>query len=457
MFEPLVPSHGCAWFRPLPMNNGAMGSVTGIASPKSQLPRQGTILEDTMSNGKQNSGPYPGGPGKPQNSDDTNRTTSTSFTGGTGASGLGGEVGKTISSIMNMDESIETFAKKVAYAGLHGATGEQGQLGSLDDAIKNVDSLSSLSKKFADQVDKIGSIETILKDFNECQTTLDLVLNKTNAVNAYFAYMQGTRLRKIQRLRGNETDWIKWIAGELPNLKKRSREKYMSLASVPGVENHLEYGVERLAEFGSFFSSKSKNDRDKMGSDPFSWYMKKFNVNMETSYDERREHIDAVLEVSKLERLGIELPLDVMRSFLRVQDPLTGEERKHLKKLNENDTNKPTEIVALLNKIIAKELERKHFIAGKNPPPADEEPKADGDQGTPGTGADGAPAVTGPNIEKQVFTLCKSLESATTPEGIKLDSSIDRHVLMRLKSFIDQLLEMDQATQSAQDTQDADA
>lgn len=152
--------------------------------------------------------------------------------------------------------------------------------------------------------------------------------------------------------------------------------------------------------------------------------------------------------------LGIEFPLDVMLSFLRVQDPLTGEERKHLKTLNEKDTNKPTEIVALLNKIIAKELERKNFISGTNPPPADEEPKADDDQGTSDSGTGDATAVTGPNIEKQVFTLCKSLESATTPEGIKLDSSVDRHVLMGLKSFIDQLLEMAQATQSAQDTQD---
>lgn len=397
-----------------------------------------------------------GGPGKPHNSDGNSSTSSTGctggmgFTGGTGASGLGGEVGKTISSIMDMDESIAAFAKKVAYAGLHGATGEQGQIGSLDDAIKNNDSLSSLSKKFSDQIDQMKEPDAILNDFNECQTTLDFVLNKTNAVNAYFAFMQGKRLLRLKALRtqDNNNDWTKWISAKLPNLKKRSREKYMNIAGVPMVETHLEYGVERLAEFGSFYASKSDEEQKTMKPDPFNKYLKKFNVRIGTTYDERREHIDAVLEVSKLERLGMEFPLEVMLSFLRVQDALTGDERKHLNKLYKEDPQKP---VDLFNRIISKELERKNLIAGTNPPPAEENSEEGNDQNTPDSGAGEATAVTGPNIEKQVFTLCKSLESATTPEGIKLDSSIDRHVLMRLKSFIDQLLEMNQDTQSAQD------
>lgn len=402
-----------------------------------------------MSQGNNQKTFNPGGPGKPQNSDDTKPTSSTSFTGGTGASGLGGEVGKAISSIMDMDESVETFAKKVVYAGLHGATGEQGQIGSLDEAIKNNNSLSSLSKKFSDQVDKIESIETILKDFNECQTTLDFVLNKTNAVNAYYAFMQGTRLRKIQRLRGNEKDWIKWIAEKLPNLKKRSREKYMSLASVPSVENHLEYGVERLAEYGSIYSSKSEDEKTAMGPDPFMDYMKKFNIPMNTTLEERKIHVDAAIEVTKLNTIGVEFDPEVMVSFLRVQDSLTGEERKHLKKLYQEDPQKP---VDLLNRIIAKELKRKNLIAGTDNPPAPEKPKAGGDQGTSGSGDGDATGMTGPNIEKQVITLCKSLESVTT-QGINLDSTVDRDTLVKLKGYIDKLLGMNQDTQSAQDTQ----
>jgi len=416
-----------------------------------------------MSNGKQNSGPHPGGPGKLQNSDDisytgfTGGTGGIGFTGGTGASGFGGGLGKTVSSIMDEEESVEDFARKVAGTGLYGATGGQGQHGSVEETVKDSNSLSALSKTFSDQVDKMDSIDAILQEFNKCQATLNIIENKTNAVNAYYAFMQGTRLLKLQRIRGNKKDWIQWIKEALPNLKKRTREKYMSLAFIPMVEMHLEHGVERLSEFGSFYASKNDKERDEMGSDPFSWYMKKFNVNMDTSDEKRREHVDSVLEVSKLERLGIECPLDVMTSFLRVQAPLTGAERKHLKSLNEKDKNKPAEIIALLNKIIAKELKREYFIAGTNPPPSDENPNAGNSQGTPDAEAGNAPAVMGPNIEKQVFTLCKSLESASTPQGIKLDSSINRGALMKLKGYIDKLLAMDQPPQSAKDTQNVQA
>ncbi|MBI4805528.1 MAG: hypothetical protein HY795_09860 [Desulfovibrio sp.] len=396
-----------------------------------------------------------GGPGKPHTSGDNSSTISSTggtggmgFTGATGASGFGGGLGREINSIMDEEESVDDFSRKVAGIGLYGSTGGEGQHGPLDKVPMNSSSLAAMGKLFSDKINKMDSIDAILQDFNTCQTKLELLLQKTNAVNAYYAFMQGTRLLKLQRIRGNKKDWIQWIKKELPTLGKRTREKYMSLASIPMVETHLEYGVERLAEFGSFYASKSDTEQNEMAPDPFSWYMKKFNFRIDSSYDERKEHVNGALEVSKLERLGMEFPLDVMLSFLRKHDALTGDERKHLIKLYKQDPQKP---VDLLNRIIAKELERKNLIAGTNPPPAEENSDASNDQNTPDSGAGEATAVTGPNIEKQVFTLCKSLESATTPEGIKLDSSIDRHVLMRLKSFIDQLLEMNQDTQSAQD------
>ncbi|WP_459934018.1 hypothetical protein [Fundidesulfovibrio butyratiphilus] len=402
-----------------------------------------------------------GGPGKPHNSDGNSSTSSTGgiggmgFSGGTGGSGFGGGLGREINSIMDEEESVEDFARKVVGTGLYGATGGEGQHGPIDKVQMNSSSLAAMGKLFSDKINKMDSIDAILQDFNTCQTNLDLVLQKTSAVNAFYAFMQGKRLLRIKALfiQDNNKDWQKWIPTKVL-LEKRTRQKYMSLASVPMVETHLEYGVERLAEFGSFFGSKNRDEKDAMGLDPFSWYMKKFNFRIDSSYDERKEHVNGALEVSKLERLGMEFPLDVMLSFLRKHDALTGDERKHLIKLYKQDPQKP---VDLLNRIIAKELERKNLIAGTNPPPAEENSDASNAQGTPSSGAGDATAVTGPNIEKQVFTLCKSLESATTPEGIKLDNSIDRNVLMRLKSFIDQLLEMDQATQSAQDTQNAAA
>lgn len=376
-----------------------------------------------------------GGPGRPQDSDDTSSTGGTGgmgYTGGSGASGFGGGLGKKVDSIMNIEEGVDTFARNVTGTGLYGATGGPGQHGPLDKVPMDNSSLAAMGKQFEDKINKMASIDDIVDDFHTCQTTLDLVLQKTNAVNALFAFMQGKRLLRIKALfiQGNNKDWQKWIPTKVPNLEKRTRQKYMNLASVPMVETHLEYGVERLAQFGSFYASKTKDEKTEMNPDPFRWYLEKFNVNMDTSYDERREYVDSVLEVGKLERMGLEFPLEVMTSFLRVQDPLTGDERKHLKKLGME------EAVKLLNRIIAKELKRKNLIAGTDSPPPSERNSKDASTDV------GAPLpVTGPNIEKQVVTLCKSLESITS-HGIKLDRTVDRDSLVKLKGYIEQLLEL---------------
>lgn len=395
-----------------------------------------------------NNGPT-GGVGGTGNTGDTGTpgiTENTDRAGGTGASGLGGEIGKAISSIMDMEEGIDTFAKKVAYAGLYGATGGEGQPGQIEEAIKDGNSLAELTKKFNAQVNGMDDAETILTDFNECQASLDLVLSKTNSVNAYFAFMQGKRLLRLQGLRsqqGASRDWVKWITIKLPNLKKRSREKYMALAAVPGVENHLAYGVERLAEFGVLYSSKSDEDKVVMGADPFNKYLEVWKINMDSSYEECKALIDAGLEVGKLNRMGVEFPLDVMVSFLRVEDPLTGEERRHLKKLYQDDPQGPIE---LLNRIIGKKLKRKNLIAGTDTPPPPETKAENSDDDSTDSSPD--KPLTGPNIDRMVVSLCRSLEPVAT-QAVKFDGSIDRDALAKLKAYIETLLAMPQQAEDA--------
>jgi len=396
-----------------------------------------------MSNSANNRGPLHGGPMYPEQKSTPTPPSTAGFTGGTGASGFGGEVGKAINSIMDMNESVEDFARNVAYAGLYGATGGMGGYDTLEETQKNVP-LVEMSKMFSGRIDKLKDTEEILKDFNECQGVFNLVMSKTNAVNAYFAFMQGKRLLKLQAIRINQNsrDWITWITAKLPNLKKRTREKYMSLAAVPGVENHFEYGVERLAEFGVIYSPKSDTDKNALGSDPFSNYLRSFNLEMGTSHDERKNYVDAVIEVSKLNRIEVDFPLDVMISFLRVQDPLTSEERKHLKKLYEEDPQKP---VDLLTQIIAKELNRKNFIAGTDTPSP--ETGASGDTQKASTDTSPDDSLTGPNIDRMVSTLCKSLKPVASNTA-KLEGKFDRDALVQLKVYIEQLLELPQDAQT---------
>ena len=144
------------------------------------------------------------------------------------------------------------------------------------------------------------------------------------------------------------------------------------------------------------------------------------------------------VQLTQLEHRGRRLNLHIAE----LQDPLTGEERKHLKKLNEQDKNKPSEVVNLLNRIIKKELKRKNLIAGTDTPPT---PVTTGSS-SEGTDADSTPK--GPNIDRLVVTLCKSLEPVTT-KGVKLDGAFDRQGMLLLKAYIDQMLAMPQESQDA--------
>lgn len=392
-----------------------------------------------------------GGPGKPHNSDGTSSTSSTGgtggmgFTGGTGASGFGGGLGGEISSILNIEEGVDTFAWKVAGTGLYGATGGVGQHGPLDETLKDSNSLSTMGKLFSDKINKIDSIDEILEDINQCQTTLDLVMNKTNAINAFYAFMQGKRLLRLKALRTEKkrSDWQTWIHAKLPNIKKRSREKYMNLANVPMVETHLEYGVERLAEFGSLYASKSDTEQKQMGLDPLKSYLEGEDFDLEeASYDERVLRFNAILEVKALNRLNLEFPLDVMVSFLRKETALTSKERKHLAKLGKE------EAVRLLESIIAGDLERKDFIGAPD----------NSDTSSQGSSADASSgnASSCPNIEQQVLTLYNSLESIAT-QGIKLDSTVDRDHLIKLRDYIDRLLTVGHDVQDVQSVQEVAA
>ncbi|MEL7640020.1 MAG: hypothetical protein AAGU21_10295 [Solidesulfovibrio sp.] len=392
-----------------------------------------------------------GGPGKPHNSDDTSSTSSTGgtggtgYTGGSGASGFGGGLGGKISSILDIEEGVDTFARNVAGTGLYGATGGQGQPGSIGNIPKDKQSLAALGQRFSDQVNKINSIDKIVEELNTCQTTLDLVLEKTNAVNAFYAFMQGKRLLRLKALRTEKqrSDWQTWIHAKLPNIKKRSREKYMNLANVPMVETHLEYGVERLAEFGSLYASKSDTEQKKMGLDPLKSYLEGEDFDLEeASYDERVLRFNAILEVKALNRLNLEFPLDVMVSFLRKQASLTPKERKHLVKLGKE------EAVKLLEWIIVGDLERKNFIgASDNSETSSQGSSADASSGN---------ASSGPNIEQQVLTLYNSLESIAT-QGIKLDTTVDRDHLIKLRDYIDRLLTVGHDVQDAQSVQEVAA
>jgi hypothetical protein len=129
----------------------------------------------------------------------------------------------------------------------------------------------------------IEEVQTLYSEFNVLQ-------DKANSFLAFHAFRIGLYLLKLQALRygQNLRDWSTWASRHLVFIKKRSREKYMNLASLPMVEEHLWLGIERLAAVGTHYSSLNDADRDVLGNDPISSLLKKQGFREDMTFEERK-------------------------------------------------------------------------------------------------------------------------------------------------------------------------
>lgn len=338
-------------------------------------------------------------------------------TGGTGGTGGPGNHSVTIESTMsyqdglkllnNPSQTVEEFARAATYQGLVGATGGVGQIPStvelaqaqhVSAAAMRATLVSEINAKI-DENAIIEELKTHCGEFNQLQ-------DKANSFLAFHAFRMGLNLSRLQNLRysKNYNDWTAWAEKNISFIKKRTREKYMSLASLPMVEEHLWLGIERLAAMGTFYNGLADTDRESLGSDPISSLLKKqgFSENMDD--DERKARADAIIEVLKLERLNVFIKPEVMEAFLAVQDPLTGDERKYLKKLaKEQGESAPSD---LLVKVTTYQVKRKDFIPQQDD---DAQTQQEGETSTTG-GQEEATQDFVPNVDALLVRARQSIK-----------------------------------------------
>ncbi len=378
------------------------------------------------------------------NSEDGNNVTGgqwdTGGTGGPGPSGYDNTNNATGNDIRKMNvpgQTIEDYAREIAYQGLIIATGGIGGIPtSVHEAqVQNV-TIKDMRKVLINTIGNMNSVEDLIDNLKKAHDEFLVVLDKANSQTAFNALPVGLYLLKLQAVRygENRRDWVAWANTRIKFISKRSREKYMSLASLPMVEEHLEYGVERLAEIGSHYAKLSDEERTLLGDDPVARLMEKKGLTDDIPFDERKAKLDAIIEVYKLERMKVYIPPETMEDFLDSYPPLTGDERKYLKKISQDDQTAPENH---LNRIIGKELKRSEFIpsAGDS---NDGLGEGESETASSSDQQESASLRSIPNIDKQLTTLSQSLKVYLRP-GAKVKGKVDvaavENLITELEAF----------------------
>jgi len=344
-------------------------------------------------------------------------TGGTGGTGGVGGTGGPGNHSVTIESTVsfqdglkflnNPGQTVEDFAKAAAYQGLVGATGGLGQIPQTVELAKEQKvSASTMRATLAAEIDSKSDESQLVEELKALYGEFTILQDKANSILAFHAFRMGLYLLRLQAIRYSKNlhDWTTHAALKVPFIKKRTREKYMSMAALPMVEEHLWLGIERLAAMGTFYNGLADTDRESLGSDPISSLLKKqgFSENMDD--DERKARADAIIEVLKLERLNVFIKPEVMGAFLAVQDPLTGEERKYLKKLaKEQGESAPSD---LLVKVTTYQVKRKDFIPQQDD---DAQTQQEGETSTTG-GQEEATQDFVPNVDALLVRARQSIK-----------------------------------------------
>jgi len=360
-----------------------------------------------------------------------------SSTGGTGGTGSPANPGITTESAVSLQDglkflnnpgqTVEDFAKAAAYQGLVGATGGLGQIPQTVELAKEQKvSASTMRATLAAEIDSKSDESQLVEELKALYGEFTILQDKANSILAFHAFRMGLYLLRLQAIRYSKNlhDWTTHAALKVPFIKKRTREKYMSMAALPMVEEHLWLGIERLAAMGTYYNGLKDTEREALGPDPVSSLLAKQGFRDDMTFDERKARADAIIEVYKLERLGVFIDPKLMENFLEVQDPLTGEERKHLKKLaEEQGKSAPSE---LLTKVSTQQVSRKAFI------PTQDDTAATQQSGeVVAEGQAEAPETSLPNVDTLLARASESIKPYVH-QGLKLKGKVDLTLIDRL-------------------------
>lgn len=106
--------------------------------------------------------------------------------------------------------------------------------------------------------------------------------------------------------------WEPWAAVNLLFISPRTRQSFMQLAKVPGIDKHAPLGKERLLLLAS--ATKGMGGDDRIG-DFLKSHNLEFDPEAEIDLDAYKEAVDLALDYERLKKAGIDLQIESLKKY----------------------------------------------------------------------------------------------------------------------------------------------
>ncbi len=147
-------------------------------------------------------------------------------------------------------------------------------------------------------------------------------------------------LKALVKACGNK--WEPWAAENLKFMKPRTRQAFMQLAAVPGIDDYLHFGKERLL----VLDSATKGFK---GEDPIGDFLKShelyFDPDAEIDLHAYQDAVDLALDHERVKNAGIEVQKDSIKKYKMDGKKVDGQLIKTLKAVQKSGGNPNTHLV----------------------------------------------------------------------------------------------------------------
>jgi len=178
------------------------------------------------------------------------------------------------------------------------------------DLMDEVDAFLAGEIKFESDKHKLQAGQELLRKF---YAQYNRAWSGVKGTFAEYAVSMGVFLIALKSLmKACGEKWEPWAAINLPFMSPRTRQAFMQLGKVPGIENHLYFGKERLVLLAG--AVKGMDGDDPIG-DFLKTYELAFNPEEEINLDAYKDAVDLALFHKRLKKAGISTKMESLKKY----------------------------------------------------------------------------------------------------------------------------------------------
>ena len=164
-------------------------------------------------------------------------------------------------------------------------------------------------------------IETILATVNEGIREFNRIDTVGNGVAAGYAVRNGNTLNLLKsKVKADGENWIDYCAENIVGMSQRTIDKHISIAKIPGVQDHLALGIERLNLLAGAIGAYQSEDPIL---ELFDTHNIKLDPTVEMPFDQFKLHIQRITFQDKLGTQGLELEDETAHNLIEREVEIT--------------------------------------------------------------------------------------------------------------------------------------